>query len=237
MKIIKKIISNIKRIGMLKTCFKTILYILLKFKKFRLLYYRFNPSPYKNYYIFNDLYEKSVFLDFGANIGNVTEYINDNFNCQIYCYEPNPVAYAYLENRFKKYSNVKTLNYGVSKQTESLDFFLSKENALGENKLDYSQGGSLDKEKSNVNQKNSIKIKSININEILNNFTNIDIIKIDIEGHEYKILSSIIKNKYKIKKVVCELHKKSKNHIKEHNKIVAFLKTENLYDSWFYEWE
>ena len=33
-----------------------------------------------------------------------------------------------------------------------------------------------------------------------------DVIKIDIEGSEYKILPELIKNKNKIKKVLCEMH-------------------------------
>lgn len=41
---------------------------------------------------------------------------------------------------------------------------------------------------------------------MLNKFNIIDLIKIDIEGYEYEILPFILKNKNKIKKVICELH-------------------------------
>jgi hypothetical protein len=68
----------------------------------------------------------------------------------------------------------------------------------------------------------------------------IDLIKIDIEGYEYKILPTIIKNKKKIKKVICELHgnpitNKNKFLKKDYEKLVSNLKELKLYDSWFIE--
>ena len=95
----------------------------------------------------------------------------------------------------------------------------------------------------------------IDIKDILNNFTKIDLIKIDIEGSEYLIMPEIIKNIDKIKKVVCETHgnpeklkyfKNENNQIelrsknnkfsKEYNELISELKFKKLYNSWFIEW-
>ena len=49
-------------------------------------------------------------------------------------------------------------------------------------------------------------MKLIDINEILDKYEFIDCIKIDIEGHEYAIIESLIQNKHKIGRLVCEFH-------------------------------
>ncbi|MDC3187084.1 hypothetical protein OA974_02100 [Pelagibacteraceae bacterium] len=41
---------------------------------------------FDNYF---DLNENSIVLDFGANIGDVSEYVYNKYHCNIYAYEPN----------------------------------------------------------------------------------------------------------------------------------------------------
>ena len=73
--------------------------------------------------------------------------------------------------------------------------------------------------------------------KIKNRFKKIDLIKINIEGHEYKILPEIIKNKDKINKVVCQLHGDYVNHLNDvHNDLLNDLKELDLLQKWFYEW-
>ena len=88
-------------------------------------------------------------------------------------------------------------------------------------------------------------MKCLHINEVLDKFKFIDCIKIDIEGHEYKILPFLIENRNKIKKVICELHGNSvntKGEIKnaylksQYDNIISILKEKNLYNNWFIEW-
>ena len=54
--------------------------------------------------------------------------------------------------------------------------------------------------------KKNILSKTISIDEILKKYNFIDVIKIDIETHEYKILPSIFTNMHKIGKIYCELN-------------------------------
>ncbi|WP_440912089.1 FkbM family methyltransferase [Candidatus Pelagibacter sp.] len=82
--------------------------------------------------------------------------------------------------------------------------------------------------KKNIHHKKKIVLikknkKEITIKEILKNLKNI-ILKIDIEGDEYKILSEINKNQKKINLLIIELHYISKNILK----IKKFLSKSNL---------
>lgn len=61
-------------------------------------------------------------------------------------------------------------------------------------------------------------------------------VKIDIEGNEYKILPEILKNINKIGKIFCEIH--GKDHPKEFEKEFNFWerKIRNLKERKFFYW-
>ncbi len=217
---------------------------LKKIKFIRLLQYKIR-SGYKKYQVFDFLSKDSVFIDIGANIGEVTDYVNDKTGCKIFCYEPHPGAFNYLKNKLKNKDNIFTFNYAVSDKNSEQNFYLHKE-SINSNELKYSQASSLESDKENISQQKKITVKSIHINDILKQFKKIDCIKIDIEGHEYKILPFLIKNKNLIKRVVCELHggkskftQKIKNpqYRPKYDHIISVLKKENLYNNWFIDWE
>lgn len=177
---------------------------LKKLKFFRLIYYKFLRSKeYKNFHNLN-LNENSIVLDLGANVGKITQCLLDLYNCNIYCYEPNNYAFEILKNRFRENKKVIIFNKAVGKDDGKN--YLYYHHLHDENPVKYSTGSSLLKEKNNINSDNYKLTEIISINNILNQFENIDLIKIDIEGYEYEILPFIIKNKNKIKKVLCELH-------------------------------
>ena len=94
------------------------------------------------------------------------------------------------------------------------------------------------KQKDNINSKNFYKVKTSSILEIINQFNYIDLIKIDIEGHEYEILPEIIKNKNRIKRVICELHgnpDKNKNNFlnNKYKNFIEELKEIDPEKKWF----
>ena len=217
---------------------------LKKIKFVRLILYK-TKSGYEKYKVFDLLKKESIFIDFGSNIGDVSTYINDKFGCKIYCYEPHPRAFEQLKEKFKKCQNIQTINYAVSNQNSEQNFYLHKETS-DKNDLLYSQAASLEEKKENISLDNKIKIKCVHIKDVLEKFDYIDCIKIDIEGHEYKILPFIIENRKKIGKVICELHGNSQDKFgnlknsflkPEYDKTIKILKDNNLYNSWFFEWE
>ena len=189
-----------------------------KYKFSRLVYYKFlHHKNYKNFYNLN-LNKNSVVLDFGANIGDITQCLIDLYDCKIYCFEPNNYAFKVLKQRFKTNKKVSVFNKAVGKK--DCKDYLYYHHSHDENPVKSSISSSLFKEKENVDTDKYQLTEIISINSILKQFKNIDLIKIDIEGSEYKILPHIIKNKNNIKKVICELHgspEKKKNKFLNNN--------------------
>jgi len=189
---------------------------------------------------------KSIVLDIGANIGDVSEFIFKKYNCNIFSYEPNIACYNHMKKRFADYKKIKIYNYAISNFSGEGSLYFHRF-AKSNNDERYIEGASLRSDKDNIDINKNIKVKIINIKEILNAHEKIDLIKIDIEGSEYQIMPEIIKNRHLIKMVICELHgnpegkkigneSKNKKFINEYYELIKTLKNNNLYNNWFYEW-
>lgn len=166
-------------------------------------------SEYENYLaviLQQNLKEGDVFFDIGAHYGLWSLYSSMLVGNEgkVLGFEPSD-AYQYLEINFKKYKNCTSVNQGISDEDNSMTF--------------YSQGcstsGSLIKEITDINKNFSPDIeiteKSIVVNKIdsycKKNAIFPDLIKIDVEGHEYKVIegASQILN-YKSPKLIIEIH-------------------------------
>ena len=192
----------------------------------------------------------STILDIGANVGDVTDVLIKTYNPKIYCYEPNISCYKHMLGRFKKNPKIKIFNFAVSNFTGKTFLYFHKK---AKNISEFNQRSSLKKEKDGLDINKKIEVSCVDIKNILDQHNKIDLIKIDIEGSEYEIMPEIIKNKDKIKMVLCETHgnpngKKIPNinssklvvkneiWIKDYQKLISKLKEMNLYENWFYEW-
>ena len=192
----------------------------------------------------------SIILDIGANVGDVTDELIKTYDPKIYCYEPNISCYKYMLNRFKENPKIKIFNFAVSNFTGKTFLYFHKK---AKNISEFNQRSSLKKEKDGLDINKKIEVNCIDIKNILDQHNKIDLIKIDIEGSEYEIMPEIIKNKEKIKMVLCETHgnpngKKIPNingsklvvkneiWIKDYQRLISKLKEMNLYENWFYEW-
>ena len=78
----------------------------------------------------------------------------------------------------------------------------------------------------------------VDINKLIKKFLKIDVIKIDIETHEYKILPAILNNIKNIKKIYCELNGKIKYKYleKQYDYWKKILIKRKLYGNKFVEW-
>ena len=201
-----------------------------------LLFYKLNR--YKNKLLSLNklrLNNKSVVVDIGANNGLITQYLFDKYSCTIHCFEPNPYCFEILKKIFKKNSKVKLYNFAVSNTLKSQKLYLSKDSADITN-MRYSEMPSLEKKKKNLSFKNYIIVRCLTFQKVMHKLKFIDFLKIDIEGHEYKILPSIIKRIDKIGKVYCEMHGQNKSRsmgfdkdFKKWNKKLSILKIKKIH--------
>jgi FkbM family methyltransferase len=178
------------------------------FKKKLLRFFFYNLKRYKKKLISLDnlnLNQSSIVFDIGSNNGVVTQYLYDKYSCRIYSFEPNPYCYLVQKNIFRKISKIKIFNKAVSKSNKKQKLYLHQF-TTHINNINFSESSSLEKKKSNISHENFIFVNSVSIKNLFKKFKYVDFIKIDIEGHEYKILPSIIKNIDKIGKIFCEMH-------------------------------
>jgi len=217
---------------------KIIKFSLESFKITRLLII-YNLPKYRKLKVFDKLKLKrnSTFIDIGGNEGIISQYINDKFNCKIYIYEPHPGCFNILKKKFSNAKNINVHNFAVSNTNKKQKFYFHK---LSKNNLDtsYSEGASLEKKKKGLDKKKFIYANTIDIKKLIKKFLKIDVIKIDIETHEYKILPAILKNIKNIKKIYCELNGKIKYKYleKQYDYWKKILIKRKLYGNKFIEW-
>jgi len=150
----------------------------------------------------------NLVIDVGSNKGQTIDFfLKINPHCQIYGFEPNPALYNYLVNKYRHKKNVRLLNMGVSSETGELLFHenvlnltssfesLNKDSAYLKTKARL-LGVSVD----NITKK-SYPVKTIALSEFIesNIRTDIDILKIDTEGHEYACLLGLFKKNLPVK--------------------------------------
>ncbi|HET6244979.1 MAG: FkbM family methyltransferase [Bacteroidetes bacterium] len=172
--------------------------------------------------LMRDFYKKSekinIVIDVGANKGqSIDFFLTINPECKIYAIEPNPELFSLLVKKYSGNANIKIFNFGISDKVGDKLFF--------ENVLDYTSSF----EELNMNSeylkkkakilgvdKDAIITKSYSVNvTTLSEFIkmcgfneNIDVLKIDTEGHEYYCLEGLFldKSEAKIKYIQLENH-------------------------------
>lgn len=140
----------------------------------------------------NGIYEKNIltniqklfpngriFLDIGANIGVHSCYLSGNFD-SVLSYEPVLNTFDLLAYNTRRYPNIKKFNFGLSDREH-----------VAQIKIDHKNYGA-----SSIKTEltaNSEKIQLKTLNSLLSDdiITQVDFIKIDVEGHEINVLKGM----------------------------------------------
>ncbi len=209
---------------------------LFKFKLIRKILFKYKSLKRLKIFEKLNLNNNSLFIDIGGHEGIFSYFFLDKFDCNIEIYEPNKKLYKILIKNFKNYKKVKLFNLAVSNKDGKNKLYLHKKSNKN-NHFFFDQSSSMEKNKNNIDRKKFQIIKTINIKKILNKHKFIDVIKIDIEGHEYKILDILLLNISKIGKIYCELNGDKKYPIFEKQKEfwIKKLKKLNLLNTKFIE--
>ena len=182
----------------------------------RALYvYRSRELDHK-WMIDNELLHGYTVLDLGANIGYyaIMEARKVGSLGKIYAIEPDPRNIEFLEKNIKlnHINDIFEFEQGaISNKNEKAEFILSSKTNLS----------SFDLEK-DKNHSQSIEVKTYDLGSYLNNKKRVDLVRMDIEGHEIEVFDSLIKFSKKFqghlpKKIIFETHfpiyKKKKEYV------------------------
>jgi FkbM family methyltransferase len=169
--------------------------------------------------ILNALKKESLkietFIDIGAHKGKYTDLILNNYNVKkAYMFEPQKEIFNSTKNKFKRNKIVNIYNYGISNKNEQRTFFINKHNLTSSLKK-------LNPKNLYLNLKSKLfstdfegmvmkklKIKTKKLNNFIKEkkIKNIDLVKIDTEGHELEVLLGIGKEIKNIKAFLIEFH-------------------------------
>ena len=120
----------------------------------------------------------------------------EKFNCNVYGFDPTPRSVDYVN----KINNKKLIftPVGIANTSEEKYFYLPKN-------TDHVSGSLLE---TRIVSKKKVLLKFKTLHDIMKSFqhTHIDVLKIDIEGYEFRLIDYLIKSKIKINQLLIEFH-------------------------------
>jgi len=166
---------------------------------------------------------RNIFIDCGYNVGDVTEdtYNQKGDKYEYFAFEANPYLFQAHKDR---HSFCKLEEKAVWVSNCILPFYVVKVDKYGKDNA-FTGASTLNKEKSKWNmtvhkEEEKVNVEAFDFSEfILNNFKKEDniIIKMDIEGAEYKVLNKMIEDDSlsHINQLVVEFHDEKTGENKE----------------------
>lgn len=161
----------------------------------------------------------SLIIDCGANKGDISALFL-NKNAQVIAFESDPLAFGILERRFEKNDNIELINKAVHDKTGKAELYFHEDRGQNDNSA-FTVSSSLISDKINIDTNYSIEIETVDLDAFIVSLNKpVDILKLDVEGAEIRILDKLIKNKTyrKIGTILVETHE---------NKILGFTEKVN----------
>ncbi len=160
-----------------------------------------NIFTQKNYFKYTTPKKTDIVIDIGAHIGLFT-LLAASKGSKVFSFEPDPSNFEHLLDHLKVNKNlsklVKAKNYAIWKKKGSIVFYRYT-SSVSHSIITRPDKSLADK----------IKVKTITLNDVIsdNNINKIDFLKIDCEGAEYDVLSSLHDENWPlIKHIVMEVH-------------------------------
>ena len=129
------------------------------------------------------LNDKSIVFDVGSYKGAFTQKIYNNFTCFVFSFEPHEKYFNLMSQKFANEKKVKLYNFGLLDQDEIVKF----SNIDGASSIYNREEGSLELE---------VIMKSFTNFVFDNSIKKIDLLYMNIEGSEFRLLNEIINSGY-----------------------------------------
>jgi len=155
-----------------------------------LIYQILLKSKYQAEYLFPSILSPKVIFDIGGNIGITSVYLASIFpEALIYTFEPLEDNFMILQKNIQPYNNIKAFNFGLGSKNGNFKVYQSDD-------LENFGGVSFYPDPTGNKTEPYISCEIKNINDVIKelNIDSIDLIKIDTEGAEHDILTSLEKN-------------------------------------------
>lgn len=174
--------------------------------------------------------DQPYIIDIGAYIGLSVIYFKSIYpNSKILAFEPNPYAREILEENIfiNNLANIDVLPYAITDETNRKPFYIDT------SANNWQSTGSFSKSSWNNELVNNteVNVETRKLSTFLND-TVVDLLKIDVEGAELKILNECKNFLGSVKAIILEYHPGQKNSLK---KILALLKNNGFKISFFQE--
>ena len=156
-----------------------------------------------------------IFFDVGSHLGTYTDFIMKiNPLCKFFLFEPQTKIFEKIKKKYEKNKNVKVFNLGISDDEKRKKFFINLHDLT-------STFSNFNEESKYLNFKAKLYGKSVNnmnyaIENIqtttlskfilYNSINSIDLIKIDTEGYELKVLKGLEQKINIVKNILIEFH-------------------------------
>lgn len=134
--------------------------------------------------------ENSTAIDIGANIGNHAIEFSKYF-ADVICFEPNPRTFDVLAANAKQRKNIQVNKWGCSSSNQKIKL-----------QEDFNNVGSSSAVMP-ISSQNSLEILVKPLDEMIDTFSNVSLIKIDIEGMEIEALKGAESTISKFRPVIC----------------------------------
>lgn len=174
----------------------------------------------------NSLRKDDVFWDIGSNHGELVKKAKHSLGKDIYCiaFEPHPTLSENL--RKLDFKNYEVINSAISNIVGEAEFTYGLDPLQTTGRIE-----------TNKTIQNKTKVKVIDVQFAIKvlNLKKPNVIKIDVEGHEYEVLSSILSNINKLNKlraIYVEIHMAildKRNLSFEMNKLITKFKLETKF--------
>jgi FkbM family methyltransferase len=162
----------------------------------------------KRFYQNLNVSQNPIIFDVGVNKGQSIDFFSKLYpNAIFYGFEPNKKLYNFLVDKYRDNKKVKLYNLGVSSQNGTLLF---QENIMDETSSfeELNIQSSYLKKKANIlgvaeenifTEKYYVEVIKLSDFIDTNQISEINILKVDVEGHEYAVFEGLFNNKPQVK--------------------------------------